>query len=145
MKLFARILAAAILFVGFSACDDNNDSNGPATRTFTATLTGANEVPPNASDATATATLVLNEDTNEFDLTVPYSGITATAAHIHKGAVGVAGPAVFPITDLTSPLTLTDVAISATEEADLKNGLYYVNIHSADHPEGEIRGQLTED
>ena len=143
MKFLAKILAMSALVVAISSCDDDDEDVN--TTTFTATLNGANEVPPNISDGSGTATLVFNENTNKFDLNVIYSGVTATDAHIHKGAVGVSGPAVFPITVTASPLTLDDVTLTAEQEADLKNGLYYVNIHSAAYPGGEIRGQLTED
>jgi len=144
MKILARILAMSALFVAFVSCDSSDDNNMNTT-TFTASLNGAKEVPPNISDATGNATLVYNENTNKFDLTVTYSGVTATDAHIHKGAVGTSGSVVFPITVTASPLTLNDVSLTAEQEADLKNGLYYVNIHSAAYPNGEIRGQLTEE
>jgi hypothetical protein len=146
MKVLARILAMSMLIAGFSACDDDDDNdNNDDITTFTTTLTGDNEVPANDSDATGTAVVTFNEDTNEMDVSVTYSGMTATAAHIHEGAVGVAGPAIFPLDDLTSPITLNDVELTAEQEADLKAGNYYVNIHSADFPDGEIRGQLTQD
>lgn len=145
MKNLARILVMSVLLTGFVGCDDDDDDPyTPDTTTFTASLSGSHEVPPNASTATGTATLVLNEDTNKFTITVPFNGITATAAHIHKGAVGATGAAVFPFSTLTSPLTLTNVALTAEQEADLKAGLYYVNIHSLAYPDGEIRGQLIE-
>jgi hypothetical protein len=131
------------LIVSFAGCDDD-DEDADNTTTFTAALNGANEVPPNISDATGMATLVFNEDTNKATLTVTYSGLTATNAHIHKGAVGVAGPVVFPIDVTASPLTLENFALTSQEEADLKNGLYYVNIHSDAYPDGEIRGQLAD-
>lgn len=144
MKILARILAMSALIVAFVSCDDDDEDNTTETTTFVANLTGNSEVPPNASTATGTATLVLNEDTNKFTITVPYSGVAATDAHIHKGAVGVSGSAVFPFTVTASPLTLTDVTLTAQQEADLKAGLYYVNIHSVAFPDGEIRGQLVE-
>jgi len=142
MKILARILAMSAFVLAMGSCDDDDEDNTPDTTTFTANLNGASEVPPNESMATGTANLVFNEETNKFSITVPYSGVVATDAHIHKGAVGVSGPAVFPFDDLTSPLTLTDVTLTPEQEADLKNGLYYVNIHSAAYPAGEIRGQL---
>jgi hypothetical protein len=143
MKILARIFILSALIVSFAGCDDD-DEDGDNTTTFTANLNGASEVPPNLSDATGIATLIFNEDTNKATLTVPYTGITATDAHIHKGAVGVSGPAVFPINVTASPLMLSNFTLTSQQEADLKNGLYYVNIHSAAYPDGEIRGQLTD-
>jgi CHRD domain/IPT/TIG domain len=112
---------------------------------FTATLSGANEVPANNSTATGTATLVLNNDTKIFTLVVTYTGLSAnpTNGHIHKAAAGVNGSPVFAFASpWTSPINYTSRAITAAEEADLHAALYYVNIHSSTYPGGEIRGQL---
>lgn len=74
---------------------------------------------------------------------VNFSGITATASHIHKAAVGVPGSVIFGFTPpITSPINYTSVALDSTQQADLNANLYYVNIHSAAFPAGEIRGQL---
>lgn len=114
--------------------------------TFIATLSGANERPtPNASTATGSSTLVFNTDTKIFTITTTYSGLTgtATASHIHKGDATVAGPVVFGFSNVTvSPIVYTSVALDATKEADLRAGLFYVNVHTAANPGGEIRGQL---
>ena len=68
--------------------------------------------------------------------------MTATNGHIHKGAVDASGSPVFPFASFTSPINYTSVALTAEQEADLNAGLYYVNLHSAAFPGGEIRGQL---
>jgi hypothetical protein len=84
-----------------------------------------------------------NPTTKILTVTVSYSDITPTAWHIHKGDVGVAGPVVFDLgSSFSSPTTLISNALSAEQEADLKAGLYYVNIHSKIAPSGEIRGQI---
>ena len=44
-------------------------------------------------------------------------------------------------TNFASPLAFVDT-LTAEQVADLKAGLYYVNIHSKKYPNGEIRGQL---
>jgi hypothetical protein len=67
--------------------------------------------------------------------------------HIHKGAVGVSGPVVIPFADLPSGSTnqeyhFTSPSLTAEQEADLKAGNYYVNIHSNANPGGELRAQL---
>ncbi len=81
-------------------------------------------------------------DTKILTITTTYSGVTATAGHIHKAAVGVNGGVIFPFTNLASPINLTTPPLDAAQEADLMAELYYVNIHSAAFPGGEIRGQL---
>jgi hypothetical protein len=138
LKKITFLVLAGILITAAS-CKKSEDPNV----TFKATLNGASETPPNASTATGTATLTFNKDTKIFTVVVNYSGVTAINAHIHKGDVGVAGSVVFGFTaPLTSPINYTSVALDATQEADLNANLYYVNIHSAAFPGGEIRGQL---
>jgi hypothetical protein len=113
---------------------------------FMATLSGAEEVPPTTSAGTGTANVTWNSDTKELSWTIEFSGLSgpATAAHFHGPADpgANAGPVV-PIDDLESPLegkaTLTD-----EQAADLAAGKWYINVHTAASPDGEIRGQVTE-
>lgn len=53
--------------------------------TFTTTMTGAAENPPNASPGTGIATVVYDDDTHQLSIETAFSGLTAgtTAAHIH--------------------------------------------------------------
>lgn len=110
---------------------------------FKATLNGASETPPNNSKGSGTATLTYNTQTKTFNIVVTYSGVTATGAHIHKGAKGASGDVVFPFPmPVTSPIKYTSAPLDAQQQADLYAGLYYINIHSNAFPAGEIRGQL---
>ena len=114
---------------------------------FKATLNAASEVPTNSSTATGTATLTYNKDAKVFSVVVTYTGLTPTAGHIHKGAVGVSGGVIYPFTNVgVSPInytsTTTFTALTADQEADLLGGLNYANLHTTAYPGGEIRGQL---
>ncbi len=124
-----------------NSCKDDEAPADPNV-VFTATLNGASQATPNPSTATGSATLTFNLDTKIFTIVVTYTGMTATAAHIHKGAAGASGPVVFPFASATSPINFTSEALTSEEEADLNAGLNYVNVHSDDYPGGEIRGQL---
>lgn len=135
-------LFLSVIILSFTACDDDDDDDNGNVTTFKATINGASEVPVNASTATGTATLTFNNDTKVFTVVVEYTGLTATAAHIHKGAVGVSGDVVFGFTTLPSPINYTSPALDAAQEADLMANLYYVNIHTTAYQAGEIRGQL---
>ena len=144
MKKFLTISALALLFLGFISCSKSSDPTPTPNPniTFLATLNGASEVPANPSTASGSATLTFNSTTKIFTLAVTYSGVTATAGHIHTGAVGVSGSVVFPFSSFTSPISYTSAALDATQEANLLANLDYVNIHSAAYAAGEIRGQL---
>jgi len=142
MKLLIRFLAIAIILSGIVSCDKDDDPVPDPNVTFLATLNGASEETPTGSTATGTATLTFNTTTKIFTITVTHSIAAPTNGHIHKGAVGVSGAPVFPFTSFTSPITYTSAALDATQEADLNAHLYYVNIHTAAFPAGEIRGQL---
>ena len=142
MKIIIRLLAVSTLLFGISSCDKDDDTPPDPNVTFKATLTGAQEVPANASTATGEATLTFNTTTKIFTLAVTHTIASPTNGHIHKAAVGVSGGVIFPFASFTSPISYTSPALDATQEADLNAGLYYVNIHTAAFPNGEIRGQL---
>jgi hypothetical protein len=142
MKITTRLLAVFTLLFAISSCDNDDDIPPNPNVTFKATLTGAQEVPANASTATGDATLTFNTATKIFTVTVTHTIASPTNGHIHKAAVGVSGGVIFPFSSFTSPISYTSAALDATQEADLNAGLYYVNIHTAAFPNGEIRGQL---
>jgi CHRD domain len=143
MKIRFGILIVSLVFCFLAACNKDDEPTPPnPNTTFVAALTGANEVPANASPVTGTAVLTFNNNTKIFTLTVLHNVSAPTNGHIHKGAAGVNGSVVFTLPNLTSPIAYTSVALDAAQEADLKANLYYVNIHTAAFPNGEIRGQL---
>lgn len=142
-----KLFAILIIFSALTSCS-KKDTVTPANPniTFIASLNAANERPnTNSSTGTGSSTLIFNNDTKIFTVSTTYSGLTgsASASHIHKGDVTIAGPVIFGFSNVTvSPITFTSIALDATQEADLKAGLWYVNIHTATNPGGEIRGQL---
>ena len=143
MKLLIRFLAIAFIVTSVSSCSKSDPAPTPDPNvTFKATLSGASEVPANASAATGTATLTFNTTTKIFSLTVTHSIATATNGHIHKAAAGANGGVIFPFSSFASPIAYTSVALDAIQEADLNANLYYVNIHTAAFPGGEVRGQV---
>jgi hypothetical protein len=143
LKLSSRVQAIVLLSVLLIAGSCKKSDTPSTDVIFKAVINGASESPVNASTATGTATLTFNTTTKIFSVVVNFTGITATAAHIHKGEVGVPGGVIFGFTaPITSPINYTSAALDASQEADLNANLYYVNIHSAALPAGEIRGQL---
>ncbi len=142
-KIFTPSLLIIYLLIMIS-CSKSSTMPANTTITFNATLNGASETPPNASTGTGTAIFTYNTATNVLSGSVTFAGITATAAHIHYGAVGVAGPVVFPLgsSPITSPISFTSVPLTTTQSTELLANQFYVNVHSAAFPNGEIRGQL---
>ncbi len=112
---------------------------------LSATLSAAEEVPPNDSPATGSVEATYDTDTNILDYTISYSGLTgeATAAHFHgPAAPGENAPPVVPIEPpLASPIAGT-VTLTDAQETELLGGLWYFNVHTAQYPNGEIRGQV---
>ena len=133
------IIAVAL---SLSACSSTMASNTTALR---ATLTGANEVPATASTGTGRVDAILDQQTHVLTWTVTYDGLTGTvkAGHFHgPAAVGANAPVALAFSgSMESPIkgtaTLTD-----TQAADLLAGKWYVNLHTAANPKGEIRGQV---
>ena len=140
MKHLFKIFALTFLLTFIVSCDDEDEPNPNVT--YKATLSGANESTPNTSTATGTGTLTFNTTTKIFTINVIHTLAAPTNGHIHKGAIGVSGPAVFPFSSFATPISYTSAALTTEQEADLKAGLYYVNIHSTAFPAGEIRGNL---
>lgn len=142
MKTKFLTLAVFFLLSVAVSCTYDDDPTPNPNVTFKATLNGASEVPVNTSTATGTATLTFNTTTKIFTISVTHTIAAPTNGHIHKGAIGANGSPVFPFVSFSSPITYTSIALDASQEADLNAGLYYVNIHTAAFPGGEIRGQL---
>lgn len=142
-KTISSILIASTVLFGISCKKSDNSTPAVANVNFSATLNGASEVPANASAGSGTATISYNPVSKIMTVQVNFTGVTATASHIHQAAAGSNGAVVFPFTaPITSPISYTSGALDATQEAVLMANGYYVNVHSAAFPGGEIRGQL---
>ena len=137
------LLAAATLAAAGCGMTGTSDSKPPG-GTMNVSLSGSNEVPPNASTAVGMARIDLSGMTLKW--TVTYSGTTGpvTAGHFHGPAMpGANAGVVVPFTgDLSSPIR-GKATLTAAQAADLTAGRWYINLHTAKHPGGEIRGQVT--
>jgi hypothetical protein len=105
-------------------------------------LSGGEEVPAVTTNAKGSGTITVNDD-KSVSGSIQTSGINANAAHIHMGAAGKNGGVIIPLTkngdtwSVPAGTKLTDAQYDAFKKGDL-----YVNVHSQQHPAGEIRAQL---
>ena len=120
---------------------------GPAfAEKLKATLDGKSEVPPNTSAGTGTADIDYDAASKKLTWKVTYSGLSgpATAAHFHGPAeTGKNAGVAVAIPNATSSPTEGSATLTDAQAADLLAGKYYVNVHTAANPGGEIRGQVT--
>ena len=113
-----------------------------ATTNEKAEMTGSEEVPgPGDPDGKGTATIVIDDAANTVCFELTYTGLgQVTAAHIHTGAKGVAGP---PAVTLKGDKGCVNVDPTTVKALRDDPGSHYANIHTDEFPKGAIRGQLT--
>ncbi|MBA3750043.1 MAG: CHRD domain-containing protein [Nitrosopumilus sp.] len=156
--LFTLAITIATGIVGIASIDLTQDAF--AKHELNGTLSGQEEVPPTDSQATGAAEFIPVVPNNEtIDFSVNVTGIEGvTAGHIHSGIQGENGPVVVTLfqfdpaqnevsengtitaNNLEGPMkgkTISDLISS------LKNSSTYVNIHTEQNPDGEIRGQIS--
>jgi len=108
-----------------------------------AALNGASQVPPNNSSGTGSAAIKLDGDVLSW--TIVYSGLSGpvTGAHFHGPApVGANAGVIVPFAgSLASPI-IGSKQLTAAQIAQLKSGLWYLNLQTAANPGGELRGQV---
>ena len=134
-KSVAALAMAALLSAGAA---------GAETIHFAATLTGGDEVPPNASTGHGELTAEVDPAEKVLVYRATYTGLSgpAVAAHFHgPAAPGVDAPPVVMVQDPSSPIYGT-ARLTSDQVDQLLSGKWYFNVHTKAHPGGEIRGQL---
>ncbi|MBA0124344.1 CHRD domain-containing protein [Haloechinothrix sp. YIM 98757] len=137
----------------------------PDQRNFAAHATGEEEVPPVDTDARGQLKLQLSKDGTKLRYRLNVANIEdVTMAHLHQAPAGANGPVVvwlYPDSPPPEPIpgrtdgvlatgTVTEDDLVGPMEgrsmsdlaAELADGNIYVNVHTEQHPPGEIRGQL---
>ncbi len=121
---------------------------------FSAPLSGRAEVPMVESDASGQATFTLSRDEQKLYYELLVQDIAnVVQAHIHDGLPDENGPVVAflfgPADPPTGPVhgRLSKGVLSIGDLPDgfldaLRNGEFYVNVHTTEVPSGEIRGQI---
>jgi CHRD domain len=106
-------------------------------------LTGKEEVPAVQTEATGSGTITVGAD-NTVSGSVTTKGVEGIAAHIHVAPPGKNGPPIVTLEKGADGMWSVPKGSKLTAEqlASYKAGELYVNVHSAAHKGGEIRGQL---
>ena len=146
MKKLAIVISTLSL-AGLSACETVQQTYTEAiSSTYTAELTGANEVHRGDPDGSGSADISFADeltrvcwDLNDLEGLGPITG-----AHIHRGGPGVDGPVVLPLKQATEGGWRGCSNDTGWVQRAFDEGLsnYYVNVHTAEYPNGAIRGQL---
>ena len=108
-------------------------------------LLGSNEVPAVVTNAIGVATVTFNDTYTEATLNVTVSNLSSafTGIHIHNGIAGENGPVLFDFTGtFVEGRSTSTFTVSKEDVAAMIDGDYYLNVHTANHPNGELRGQL---
>ena len=162
-KLLIIVLFASVLSVG-SVSVLSNTARAQEGQSFSATLSGKDEVPPTESNSTGTAKFQVNENNSQISYWVNITGIKkVNQAHIHNGTSGENGDIVAtlskgksakgddrpPQIGFAGNITKDDLQgpLKGKEISDLvslmSNGGSYANVHTDKYPKGAIRGQIS--
>lgn len=141
-KVFAAT-AVALLCAAFSA-------SARADTVFASSLNGAQQVPPISVPGTGFGTVTLNTAATQIAVNLTWQNLTGAAimGHIHgPAAPGQTAPVLIPFWEMADarPATGSFVgtfSVSAQVVSYLNAGLLYINIHTPQYPDGEIRGQV---
>jgi CHRD domain len=157
-KDYIKIATMVVIFTALtlSSYDLTSLVSAQEPMTITLNLTGDEEVPPVQTEATGVAEFMVG-GTDSIPYTINATNIeSATAGHIHLGAKGENGPVVVtlfkydtPMNEVSENSTITadtlEGPMAGKQISDLNaagmNGTLYVNIHTEQNPNGEIRGQ----
>jgi hypothetical protein len=146
MRPHSRYAGAALIAVALLASGCAMMSPQDKRVTLTTQLRGANEVPPNPSNASGQVDAVLDPATGVFRWQLSYDGLSgpATAGHFHGPAqVGANAGIALPFVGVLSSPMSGQATLTPAQMSDLLAGRWYANIHTARYPGGEIRGQMT--
>jgi hypothetical protein len=131
-------LSVVLVSFALAACAGMGSSG----KSVNVSLSGGEEVPPVSSSAAGSGSFTIGDD-GSVKGSVNTTGVQGTMAHIHQGGKGQNGPVIVPLTKSGDTYTAPDGAkLSEAQMQAFKSGNLYVNVHSASHKGGEVRGQL---
>ncbi len=134
-----KIVALSMLILTSCTFPGGNEFTG---KTYTAILSGVNQIPKNTSRGTGKVTMTLSADEKTANVTYSVENLEGNPIDTY-----VLGPAkeeeattkvIYPINNKKVGVTTID----PDELNALRSGLVYVNVYTSKYPGGELRGQL---
>ena len=134
-SLLRRVAPLALLLLA--------SANLYAQQAMSISLNGDAEVPPVTTSAKGTGLITVMPD-HTVSGSIKVSGFVPTMAHIHEAAVGKNGPPIITLSQTASDsfAVPADARLTDAQYTSFTTGNLYVNVHSAQYPNGEIRAQL---
>jgi CHRD domain len=150
MKLLKQSLFSSLFISIFfiNACSDKTDVN--VIRKVGIVLNGAQEVPAKPGSGNGTVDIEYNKDTRTLYYKVSWNSLTGNLAGFHIHGPAKRGFNASVIQNFVGFAAANQGTYSGNvfidgvlfKETELLNGEYYINMHTATNPGGEIRGQL---
>ena len=145
--MIGALFRRAIFALAGLACIAWAASAAAASMSFTVPITGAEQVPPVKTAGKGTADLTWDASTRVVTWHVTYSDMSGpvTMAHFHDGARGKNGPVKVWLAKKESPVAnpiAGKATLSPADAQQFEAGDWYINLHTKDHPDGEVRGQV---
>jgi uncharacterized protein (TIGR03118 family) len=138
------------LLAHLTIVDNDGAAINPPQRVFVAPLNGAQEQPRREVNGRGVGIVTLSTDQTTAKVSLYFAGLTgnATAANIH-GPAGFQSnaPVLFPLPNVPAStngsINNVTIALTPAQVQQLKAGLFYFNVLTANNPNGEIRGQIS--
>lgn len=140
-RLVYAVMMCSLLAFGVQALAQPQT---PTTTTLLARLSGASVVPPNDSEATGNLQATLNKQTRVLTWTLSTNGLSGppVAASFNGPAMPGDNAAVEVPLQAGQNLDRGTVTLTESQIDDVMAGRWYINVLTANRPDGEIRGQL---
>ena len=138
----ALAIASAVVLAGCADMQSKMPDWMPGSGAVSVSLSGAEEVPPVKTAGTGSGSFRLAED-GALTGSVTTKDVPGTVAHIHLGVKGKNGPVIVPLTKSGDTYSVPEGRkLTSAQVKAFKAGELYVNVHSARHKGGEVRGQI---